>query len=77
MGHYRCPFDFLTEFPQWFGWQRRIHFDRQTTGQATTDMISDVARIKSNKIEREIMFTVSADFSPIYHPVGVFHGSAS
>lgn len=75
--NYRCPFDFLTEFPQWFEWHSRVHFHKQTTGKVTTSMISDVARIKSHKIEREIKFTVMADFTPLYRPTVVFNGSTS
>lgn len=59
--NYRCPFNFITEHPQWFEWHKRLHFDKQTTGRIITDMLTDVKRIKAHKIDREIMFRVMYD----------------
>lgn len=64
--NYRCPFDFINEHRQWFEWHKLLHFDKQTTGKIITSMLSDVARIKAHKIERELTFrfTGRCDFMP-------------
>ena len=56
MESYRCPFDFLNDFDQWFEWQRRLYVDNQTTGKIITNMISDIQRIKEHQLPRQIKF---------------------
>lgn len=59
---YRCPFDFLAEFDQWFEWKKREHFGKQSTGTIMCSMVSDIERIKAHKIERRFEFRANMDF---------------
>ncbi len=59
---YECPFDFMTEFDQWFAWRRRVYFDKWSTGRTITSMLSDVERIKRHKIERRLPIRVTSDY---------------
>jgi hypothetical protein len=33
-----CPYDFLTDFDNWFAWHKFVHFDKLTPEQATTNV---------------------------------------
>ena len=76
---YRCPFDFMTEFDQWFQWKKREYADHEPTGQIMCDMVSDVDRIKAHKIEKRFQFRVSEDWGCFVPPRGgiLFSGVSS
>lgn len=41
---YRCPFNFVDEFDQWFEWKRREHLNGERTGDIIMSMIKDDPR---------------------------------
>lgn len=65
LGEYRCPFDFLKEFDQWFEWQRRVHFEKQSTGWIITTMLSDIDRIKAHRVELTPKFYCDFNYSSL------------
>ena len=61
---YRCPFNFLTEFSQWFEWHIRIKDKGQSTGEAIVAMLNDIERIKSCKL-RKLQFHFTQSYPTI------------
>lgn len=68
---YRCPFDFLTEFDNWFRWKSRQHFRRDRTGDIIVDMISDLERIQAHQLPDRIRFMTEARFGIAPPPTGL------
>lgn len=40
-GEYRNPFDFIDEFEDWFTFEKRKHFDKESTFAIIRDMMPD------------------------------------
>jgi len=70
---YECPFNFLTQFDMWFEWQKRVHFDKQTTGITITRMLHDRGEIIKHKIERRILLHPRFDYTPHHTSYPLFH----
>lgn len=58
---YRCPFDLLREFDEWFEWHRRVYFEHESTGKVTVNMVADESELLKFRIERVPFFVDRSD----------------
>lgn len=64
-GEYRNPFHFLNEFDQWFEFQRRRRFEKESTWSILSDMLRDDLERAARYEVKERLDTVWFDPSPV------------
>ena len=64
-GEYRNPFHFLNEFDQWFEFNRRARFEKESTWSILSDMLSDDLERAARYEIKERFDTVRFDPAPV------------
>ena len=47
---YRCPFDFIDEFADWFEFKRRVHFEGERTADVILSMVGDAKKCQEYEL---------------------------